>query len=435
MSDEAIRIFSPTEGFLKEKIKSFQIKSREDARKVGPFCNDRKEPVYWVNWGTKKDSKKIKPYFRRYFEGKSLPTHFQQRLRKEQQEIENLKQRNIHKKVQQTLLNALTQLLKSHSPIQWAFNDKRLTDFTLAGNLMSDVQEVAKEYRIFPPFINYYDLDIALLGEKLYNKKIILGAIEIEYTHEVDLLKSLLCKSLGFPLFTINIRDADYEDITEEWCIKRLTETKYTSGDERRRNYIYIHNMLYPVFLTGYEDWGIGDNHQYIIFANDKEINSLSKNIKLLKTTLSLNDSDVNLKVANRNVSDNGSNTMFENEGALAGENWKEYNSNKFIRLILKRPRTKSGNIYKFHLVLTQLLTLHVDCLVGYKFDTGQSNFERENPIWNVSRSERNLNGPPKFIWHNKRFCPKRISEPVREIIKYIPKSVVGQFEFLNQAN
>jgi hypothetical protein len=377
-----------------------------------------------VNWGTKENGKKIKPYFRRYTDGTNAIHHFQQRLHKEQQETEHLKHRDIHKKTQETLLNAIKKLLLANIPIQWGFNDQRLTDFPLAGNLLSDVQTVEKEYRIFPPFINYYDLDIALLGEKLCKKNIILGAIEIEYTHEVDLLKSLLCKSLGFPLLTINIRDADYDEITEEWCIKRLTETKYNSGDERRRNYVYIHNMLYPVFLTGYEVWGIGDNHQYIIFANNDEVNSLSKYIELLKTTLSLNDNEVNFRVVNRNAADKGSNTMFENEGALTGENWKEYNPNKFIRLIVKRPKAKSGSIYKFHLVLTQLLTLHVDCLVGYKFDTGQSNFDRDNPIWNVSRSERNLNGPPNFIWHKKRFCPKRISEPIREIIKYIPKSL-----------
>lgn len=182
--------------------------------------------------------------------------------------------------------------------------------------------------------------------------------------------------------------------------------------------------MLYPVYLTGYEEWGVGDNHQYIIFANNNEVNSLSKYIELLKTTLSLNDNDVNFRVVNRNAADKGSNTMFENEGALTGENWKQYNPDKFIRLIVKRPKAKSGSIYKFHLVLTQLLTLHVDCLVGYKFDTGLSNFDRDNPIWNVSRSERNLNGPPNFILHRKRFCPKRISEPIREIIRYIPKSL-----------
>lgn len=424
MPDAAIRIFSPTEGFLKEKIKALQIKSREDARKVGPFFSDGNEQVYWVNWGTKEKGKKIKPYFRRYSDGKNAICHFQQRLHKEQKETENLKQKNIHKKVQEILLNALKKLLKNNTQIQWACNDHRLTDFALAGNLLSDVLTVEKEYRIVPPFINYYDLDIALLGEKICNKNIILGAIEIEHTHEVDLLKTLLCKSLGFPLFTINISDADYDEITEEWCIKRLTETKYNSGDDRRRNYVYIHNMLYPVFLTGYESWGVGDSHQYIIFANEQEVKKLSSYIDLLKKTLSLNNSDVNFVVVNRNPEDKGSNTMFENEGALAGENWKEYNPNKFIRLILKRPRAKSGSIYKFHLVLTQLLALHVDCLVGYKFDTGKSNFERENPIWDVTRSERNLNGPPNYIWHKKRFCPKRISEPVREIIKYISKSL-----------
>lgn len=424
MPDEAIRIFSPTEGFLKERIKSLKIKSREDARKVGPFCNDYKELMHWVNWGTRENDKKIKPYFRRYSDGRSAIAHFQQQPHNEHRETEKYKQRNVHKKVQETLLNTLTHLLKSNTPIEWAFNDQRITDFPLAGNLLSDVQTVEKEYRIVPPFINYYDLDIALLGEKLFNKKIILGAIEIEYTHEVDLLKTLLCKALGFPLLTINIRDADYDQISEEWCIRRLTETKFNSDDERRRNYVYIHNMLYPVFLSGYEGWDIGDKHQYIVFAKDKEINKLSNCVDLLKTTLSLSDSDVNFVVVNRNSADKGSNTMFENEGALTGENWKEYNPNKFIRLILKRPKIKAGSIYKFHLVLTQLLTLHVDCLVGYKFDTGQSNFDQENPIWDISRSERNYNGPPNYIWHKKRFCPKRISEPVREIIKYIPKSL-----------
>jgi hypothetical protein len=422
MSNEAIRIFSATEGFLKERIKSLQIKSREDARKVGPFCNAAKELMYWVNWGTKENGNKIKPYFRRYNEGTNSIHHFQQRLQKEQQENEILKGRDIHKKTQETLLRAIKKLLLSNTHIQWAFNDQRLTDFPLTGNLLSDVQTVEKEYRIKPPFIKYYDLDIALLGEKLHNKNIILGAIEIEYTHEVDLLKCLLCKSLGFPLFTINISYKDYDEITEEWCIKRLTETKYNSDDGGRRNYVYIHNMLYPVFLTGYEEWGIGDKHQYIIFANNNEVNSLSKFIELLKTALSLNDNDVNFRVVNRNAANKGSNTMFENEGALTGENWKEYNPNKFIRLIIKRPKAKSGNIYKFHLVLTQLLTLHFDCLVGYKFDTRQSNFDRNNPIWEVSRSEHDLSEPPNFVWHKKRFCPKRISEPIREIIKYIPK-------------
>jgi len=422
MPDEAIRIFSATEGFLKERIKSLQIKSREDARKVGPFCNAAKELMYWVNWGTKENGEKIKPYFRRYIEGTNAIHHFQQQLQKEQQENEILKERDIHKKTQEIFLSAIKKLLLSNTPIQWAFNDQRLTDFPLTGNLLSDVQTVEKEYRIKPPFIKYYDLDIALLGEKLHNKNIILGAIEIEYTHEVDLLKSLLCKSLGFPLFTINIRYEDYDEITEEWCIKRLTETKYNSDDGRRRNYVYIHNMLYPVFLTGYEEWGVGDKHQYIIFANNNDVNSLSKCIELLKTSLSLNNNDVNFCVVNRNASDKGSNTMFENEGALTGENWKEYNPNKFIRLIIKRPKAKSGNIYKFHLVLTQLLTLHFDCLVGYKFDTGQSNFDRVNPIWEVSRREHDLSEPPNFTWHKKRFCPKRISEPIREIIKYIPK-------------
>ena len=114
MPDTAIRIFSPTEGFLKERIKSRHIKSREDARKVGPFCNECKQLMYWVNWGTKENGKKIKPYFRRYSDGESAINHFQQRIQKEQKETENLKQRNIHQKAQETLLKALNYLLQTN---------------------------------------------------------------------------------------------------------------------------------------------------------------------------------------------------------------------------------------------------------------------------------------------------------------------------------
>ena len=201
-------------------------------------------PVHPVN----PRSKKIKPYFRRYVDDKTAYRHFKQHLNSEHKETEKLKQKDIHKKTQETLIKALRQLLQNNSSIHWGFNNPRLTDFPLAGDLLSEVKTIEKEYRINPPFINYYDLDIALLGDKLHNKRIVLGAIEIEHTHEVDLLKTLLCKSLGFPLVTINISDVCSEEITVEWCIKRLTETKYTSEDGRRRNYVYIHNMLYPVF-------------------------------------------------------------------------------------------------------------------------------------------------------------------------------------------
>jgi hypothetical protein len=424
MAKSALRIFSPIHGFLQEEMQAISIKSREDARKVGPFCNCGKDLMYWVNWGTKADGKKIKPYFRRYSEHERSIRHFIKLLDEEQKIVSAYKHNDIHKKTQDTLLTALQFLLNNHKPIQWSFSDDRLTDFPLSGNLLSDVVSIEKEYKIKPPFVNYYSLDIALLGPKIHNKQIILGAIEIEYKHEVDLLKTLLCKSLGFPLFTLNIGDITSDTISVDWCIKRLTETTYNSEDGRRRNYIYIHNMLYPVYLSGYSNWDIGERHQYIIFAKDKDVGKLINCLDTLRIALKLKDDDIKLMVVNKNPKDKGSITLFVNEGALVGENWEDYNPNKFVRLILRRPTDKQGDIYKFHLVLTQLLTLYIDCLVGYKFDIGKSNFDKDEHIWKISRKEINPSAPPTYVWFYKRFCPKRISEPIREILKFIPETI-----------
>ena len=89
------------------------------------------------------------------------------------------------------------------------FTVERSSDFHLSGDQLKGALIAQKEYRIHPPFANFYNLDIAILGPKIHSEKIILGAIEIEHTHEVDMLKTLLCKSLGFPLFTLDKKDVN----------------------------------------------------------------------------------------------------------------------------------------------------------------------------------------------------------------------------------
>lgn len=421
MSRLALRIFSPTHGLLSEEIKSTEVKSREDARKIGPFCNSDNKLVYWVNWSTRSDKKKIRPYFRRYSDHDRSLTHLHKHIAKEKIEIDRQKSTDIHQKIQNILLGAMEKLIKAGQPMPWYFKDERSTDFSLSGNLLSGVETVQKEYRIRPPFFNNeYRLDIALLGPKIYRKNIILGAVEIEYTHEVDLVKTLLCKALGFPLFTLNVADIDPELITEEWCIERLTETRESSIDGRRRNYVFIHNMLYPVYISGYDDWGMGDKQQYVIFVKEDEIQNLSKTINFLKSSLNLSDDEVKLTPVNKNNNDRGSISMFENEGAIAGDNWADYNSERFLRLVMKRPYSKEGGLYYFYLALTQLLTLHTNCIVGYKHDIGYTNPKKFDPFWYASKTKLNPEPPPKFLFPSKRFCIKRISEPIGEIMKYL---------------
>ncbi len=427
MSKSAIRLFSPTSRALfSQEISALEIKGREDARKIGPFFNPERELMTWVNWGKRRNGRKVRPYFRRYSSGAKSARFFKKMLEEEQKEINRVKQDNLHKKTQILLTNILNKFLLQKKQIPWAFKDLRLTDFTLSGDLLSGVTSVDTEFRIYPPFTNYYSLDIALLGNRIQNKPMLLGAIEIEHTNEVDLLKTLLCKSLGFPLFTIDISDVsseDIEDITEAWCLDRLTETTHSSEDNRRRNYIYLHNMLYPVYLSNFEDWGLGEKHQYIIFATHEDFDRLKKEIKLLKKSLFLSDDDVRVMPFQKRADVAHSVKTIQNEGSLTGDLWESYNPNQFIRLILKRPSKKRGNIYEFHLLLTQLLTLDFDCLVGYKCENGASNHEKDDPIWEITKVIKTTNNPPNFTQIKKRFCPKRLSEPIREIMKYLPKN------------
>lgn len=420
----SIRIFSPIKGYLSEEIHAHEIRSREDARKLGPFCDlTKSELMLWVNWGTKKDNRKIKPYFRRYAGKRDTEQYLKTRIGNEFEIVERAKKTQIHQKIQNCLIGAIDKLIKKRIPINWGFIDNRISDFPLTGNLLSEVVKAENEYTIRPPFHDgEYRLDIALIGEKIYRKPMILGAIEIEYTHEADLLRTLVCKSCGFPILTLNVKDVKENDITEEWCMQRLCETTETSEDNRRRNYIYIHNMLYPVYLSNYDFWKLSEKHQYLVFMKNAKHDELLRLLKTLKERLNLPNSVVTINVQNLNPDDQGCVTMFENEGAIAGPDWREYNEKSFIRIVLQRPKEKSGPVYKFHLVLTQLLTLHFDCLVGYKLETGPMHEDKESPIWQVKRAERVSEKNKYCIWHEKRFCPKRVSEPIRKIIDLMPK-------------
>ena len=175
--------------------------------------------------------------------------------------------------------------------------------------------------------------------------------------------------------------------------------------------------------FTNYESWEITPKHQYIIFVVEKEFEDLCNKINLLKESLKLSDESVSLMPVNLNKNVRSSITQFENEGALAGPSWRKYNDKSFIRLVVERPINKQGSIYLFHLVLTQLLTLRYNCLVGYKVNSGKSNWDHKGTIWKISRKHLNPKGNPKYIFEKKRFCPKRVSEPINEILSAMPNA------------
>jgi len=245
-----------------------------------------------------------------------------------------------------------------------------------------------------------------------------LGAIEIENTHEAEFLKVLVCKSLGFPLMTIDITEYMENEINEKLCMELLLETTSNNAKSRRRNYIYLHNLLLPIYIEKGNYFQFSDGHQYIIFMkNDNDIDLLKKYIKILKEKLELTENNVlfsQQKINNEIIS---SKTMLENDLKLLTENLSEYMTNRYIRLIMDRPE-KNRSIFFFHLVLCKLLALNFDCIVAYKnVRKGNINYNEEDPIWEVTRYNTTTMNVDK-----KRYCPKQLSEPIFKIMEEINK-------------
>ncbi len=422
MSFSAIRVYSQTAGLLKEEISAFDIKSHEDAREKGPFCDHDSDPMYWKDWGKRKDGTIIKRHFCRYADKKKPVTNFTKRIIEENNAVKDNKQKTPHKKFQTILLNVLNRYISNKKKIEWAFKNEDISDFPLCGNLLQDAEVAEKEYRIYPPFVNYYDIDIAILGRNKHNEEVILAGIEIEYSHKAELLKTLLCKSLGFPLFSINVTDIKENDVNEQLCIERLTETKFSSEDKKRRNYIYIHSLLHPIFLNGYQNWGkVKDSHQFIIFPRKNESEIVRKSINELIQAYNV-EKMVNCSPVRLNPNVQSSLTMFENESSLFSDYIQNYDETCFLRVQAKRPITLSGDLYKFHLAFTQLVSLKHTCLVGYKYQTGRSNWDHDEPYWYLSKLVKNQNGRG-FQSVNKKMCAKRLSIPIREIMKFLPQN------------
>lgn len=400
MASSALRVFS-LNGILTDHIEADEIRSRSDATNLGPFMDDEQQLVHWVNWKRYEDGQvAARPCFSHYPKG---GTRFMERqVRAEFEEREQKRgESSIHKKAKENLASCLRTMLKEGKALSWCYKDVRTSDFSLSGNLLAEVKEIrTDDYTLRLPFGQDFRPDIVLLGEKLVNKPILLAAIELELTHRAELLKCLLCKSLGAPLMCVDITNTGEADINEDWCLERLLETTADSEHGLRRNYVFLHKMLYPVFSDAPEIVWNAEKHQFLVFVRDDEFEKVLVILRKLQASLKLEKSEVDVSPVRLNPAEPNSGRMFENEGSIAGSIWREYNTHQYIRVVLRRPISKSGPIYLFHLVMTGLLTLHFDALVGYKLDRGVENLDPENPIWirQVARRER-PDDPANYVY------------------------------------
>lgn len=408
---EAYRLYS-WRGIMKERINAKDIKSPSDARKLAPFVDEEKQPLLWVNWSKPRvdTGKKVPPYFRGYPQGRIPTKKYFKTIKEEIEEKTKQSESEIHKKARRLLTKYLSKLVNEGKALRWAYSDPRISDFPITGNLLSEVETIETHYKYKTPFGVQYEFDIALLGKKLNKERLILGVIEIEKTHHFGFLKLIISKCLGFPLVSINIDEEKLENIDEIWCEKALTETKRNSDDGLRRNYIYLHNSLYPIYTDLPSKYRTDGKHQYLVFCKKEKFDRLIDVLKRYRKLLYVDHTDVLIQPCTINYSDDMSIKTANNEGSIAGSDWKHFNDEKYIRITLKVPSTKSGNIYLFHLLMARLFNTHFDTLIGYKYRKSIHNEDFENPIWMSDFNEHKL-------------IQKHLSEPVEYLLDHLKDS------------
>jgi len=397
---QAIQVYSTDKGWCSEAMDATQIKSHSHARKLAPFVDSENKLLYWVNWGKKKENKKsVVAHFKHYPNGsRTIKTIVSEEI---ELKYKKSKESKEHIQAKKMILQLLSEFIDENKSLPWIYKDLEISEFPMSGDFLAGAVSVEDEYKISTPWGQEYRLDIAIVGKRIHSHPIVLAGIEIELTHKFDFSKALICKSLGFPLMSINIESYSLEEIDIGWARKALTESTQNSDDGLRRNYIYIHRMLSPIYINIPKKLNIELKHQYVIFTQKEE--TLLRYLNTLKSGLRLKDSQVN--ILKREDKNSDTHTELMNAGNLAGETWKKHNSSSYILLTLERPCGELNSLYYFHLVLTSLCNSSLDCLVGYKFERGM--------IHEVGSDLR---------WTKKNFhiAPKRVSEPVIQILKYV---------------
>lgn len=418
--NEAVVVLS-RKGYLKTKIIAKEIASREHARKLWPLVTPD-FPGQLVTW--------VSPIFengklirRSHF--RILPNSNQKNLRLHFENEEDKRQRSVyespeHKKAKDLIALALENRLANGRAMPWYFLDGDASDFHLAGNILLGAEKIHKEYRVETAFGAAYRLDVAIVSKRISTKPLLLGGVEIERGHSFDGRKALIGKSQAFPLISIDITDMPLDAITPEWADRALTETTAQHEKGQRKTYIYLHDLLYPLYIQLPSFLLKKSDHQFLIFAKNHELQKLIIWIKKLAHAVNITDKQFSISLIN--AKSEQSEAMLINAGEVVGPDWFEVNADQCLRLTVDRPSTPlDQSIHFFHIGLAKLLLLHTDALVGYKYRPGILNEHLDEDIW-IYRKWL----PVERTTTEHRILPKRLAEPRTRLIEILQKFANG---------
>ena len=399
-------------GPFKKKITAFEIKSREHYRELFPLISPgSREPVTWVKGIFDNGELKRRSHFR-LLPGKRGENFlsYKQYSRHRASSIQS----DEHKEAKSKLLEALSRRITASQPMYWSFKYEDISDFYFKGNILFNATCVAEEHKIATSFDKEFCLDIAVLGRGIDNEQIVLFGAEIEKGHMFDGLKAVLCKTLGFPLITVDISGMSLDDINFEWAETALTLTTQDDKVGFRKNFIYLPPLLYPFYIR-HENirLNIDEKHSYIIFVNSLIINEIEKYLVTVRDRLSYNEKSISIAIVNGEKSPEALHQV-RLAGEVIGVGWEQLNSKQYLRVSVPRPIEKEGRsrLHKFYLLLTKVL-LSNDALVGYKYTTGKmtSQLTSADDIWIVYQFFPGEKKRPIAY----RYLPKLLASPILE--------------------
>ncbi|WP_426733846.1 hypothetical protein [Pseudomonas aeruginosa] len=416
--DKARLLFS-RKGELKETISCFDITSREHYRNLWPLvsADDPPRQVCWVSPVFEGGELKRRSYFREY-SGKRKITAKTVFDTEEEQRGRQITESAEHLQAKRLIAAELRDRIARGKALPWSFKDPSLTDFHLEGDLLLAATSVETEYPIKapPPLSSAFRLDVAVLGPVLQKNRIILAGIEIEYGHAFDGRKAIAGRATGYPLISIDISDMTLQEITPEWAKRALTDTTTSGVDGRRKTFVYLNPLLYPLYIRlPHELFKRERRHQFVIFAQDDELQKIKERIETVRARLKLTEKDVVLQLPTG--SSEQAKKMVANLGAIVGDGWTGMNSYRCLTVSLDRPLSRGDQPrHLMHLFLAIYLAGWCSSLVGYKWRMGVTNDYLEEDLWKTWYEK---------VWHWT--APKRLAIPFSHYLATIDKLSGGR--------
>jgi len=412
--NEAIVVFS-RKGLFKTKITARDVCSREQARKLWPLVSPdtSRHMVTWVSPHFEHGQLRRRSHFRQLPVGNTydFKGHFDNEEASRRRVVQESPE---HRRAKELIAAELSRRLDAGLAMRWSFKDPNASDYPLEGDLLLGANQVEIEHTLRTSFGSQFRLDIAVIGPPVRTKPMVLGGVEIELGHAFDGRKALIGKSLGFPLISIDIAEMTLAEITPEWAQQVLTATTRSHEQGRRQTYIYLHDLLYPLYAQLPAFLDDEQRHQFLVFADDDTLrelvrwmNDLAENLKYPKGTVA---------VALVNGKSEQSRKMLEHAGQVVGPDWKDFNNQRCLRLTVPRPKSPTDlQAHRFHMTMARVLLSHTTALVGYKYRNGVSNDDPEEDIWIAHRWNADLNAHVQY-----RVLPKRLAEPINRLIAIV---------------